>query len=296
LHERCRLWLFEQATSVGLGHTETGDQYPLGEAEARSGIISLMSTTDHDEVIRRSFERQVLLFSGPDSPFAHRPNGTLSWIEPLEREMIVLDVACGAAHAAEPVAEQVRQVVGIDLTPALLEIGAQRLREQGVSNVLLQEAHAESLPFVDGSFDIVYCRSSLHHFADPGRAVDEMVRVCRFGGRIVLLDLVAPSDAVRDQFDHVHRLIDPSHMRSFLAPELAELLPGGVDQLTSANMISVRLPIDVAITDQSDKARVLELLRAELEGVAPPTGFDPAEEDDKLVVSFATCVVHSVRY
>jgi hypothetical protein len=123
-----------------------------------------------------------------------------------------------------------------------------------------------------------------------------MVRVCRFGGRIVLLDLVAPSDAVRDQFDHVHRLIDPSHMRSFLAPELAELLPGGVDQLTSANMISVRLPIDVAITDQSDKARVLELLRAELEGVAPPTGFDPAEEDDKLVVSFATCVVHSVRY
>jgi SAM-dependent methyltransferase len=210
--------------------------------------------------------------------------------------MIVLDVACGAAHAAEPEAEQVRQVVGIDLTPALLEIGAQRLREQGVSNVLLQEAHAESLPFVDGSFDIVYCRSSLHHFADPGRAVDEMVRVCRFGGRIVLLDLVAPSDAVRDQFDHVHRLIDPSHMRSFLAPELAELLPGGVDQLTSANMISVRLPIDVAITDQSDKARVLELLRAELEGVAPPTGFDPAEEDDKLVVSFATCVVHSVRY
>ena len=210
--------------------------------------------------------------------------------------MIVLDVACGAAHAAEPVAEQVRQVVGIDLTPALLTVGAQRLHEQGVTNVLLQEANAESLPFVDESFDIVYCRSSLHHFSDPHRAVAEMVRACRTGGRIVLLDLVAPSDAVRDQFDHVHRLIDPSHMRSFLAGELAEVLPGGVDGLAYANMISLRLPVDVALTEQSQKTEVLEILGAELRGDGWPSGFDPAEEDDELVVSFATCVVHAVRH
>ena len=210
--------------------------------------------------------------------------------------MIVLDVACGAAHAAQPVAEQVRQVVGIDLTPALLMVGAQRLHEQGVTNVLLQEANAESLPFVDGSFDIVYCRSSLHHFGDPYRAVAEMVRVCRTGGRIVLLDIVAPSDGVRDQFDHVHRLIDPSHMRSLLAAELAELLPGGVDDLAFANMIDLRFPVDVALTEQSEKTEVMEILGAELRGDGLPTGFDPAEEDDKLVVSFATCVVHAVRH
>ncbi len=256
----------------------------------------LMSNTDHDEVVRRSFERQVSLFSGPNSPFAHCPTGTLSWIEPLERDMIVLDVACGAAHAAEPVAERVRQVVGIDLTPALLEVGAQRLHEQGVTNVLLQEANAESLPFVDGLFDIVYCRSSLHHFADPLQAVAEMVRVCRLGGRIVLVDIVAPSEDVRDQFDHVHRLIDPSHMRSFLADELAELLPGGVDGLAYANMISLRLPLDVALTEQSEQAEVLEILGAEIRDDGGPTGFDPAEEDNKLVVSFVTCVVHAVRH
>jgi ubiquinone/menaquinone biosynthesis C-methylase UbiE len=187
-------------------------------------VIARTGNADHDDVVRSSFERQVALFSGSNSPFARRSNGTLSWIGPLERSMIVLDVACGAGHAAEPVAEQVRQVVGIDLTEALLEVGAQRLREQGVTDVLLQEANVESLPFVDASFDIVYCRRSLHHFADPELAVAEMVGVCGFGGRIVLLDLVAPSDAVRDRFDHVHRLIDPSHVRSFPAAELAELL------------------------------------------------------------------------
>src|SRR5437588_3235170 len=126
--------------------------------------------TEHDEVVRRSFERQVPLFSGPDSPFASR-SGNLAWVEPLDADMIVLDVACGAGHASESIAPRVRQVVGIDLTPALLATGAERLRDQGVSNILLQEGNAEALPFVDESFDVVFCRSSLHHFGDPHQAV-----------------------------------------------------------------------------------------------------------------------------
>ncbi|HEY5171406.1 MAG TPA: hypothetical protein VIK54_06735 [Acidimicrobiia bacterium] len=67
-----------------------------------------MTARDHDEVVRQSFERQVPLFSGPGSPFARRASGSLSWIEPLTRDMVVLDVACGAAHATEPVAPRVR--------------------------------------------------------------------------------------------------------------------------------------------------------------------------------------------
>ncbi|MDQ1467860.1 MAG: hypothetical protein QOH10_2275 [Actinomycetota bacterium] len=246
-------------------------------------------------MVRRSFERQVPLFSGPDSPFARRPSGTLSWIEPLNDDMIVLDVACGAAHAAEPVAERVRQVVGIDLTRALLDVGAQRLRGNGVGNILLQEANAESLPFLDESFDVVFCRSSLHHFAAPSVAVSEMVRVSRVGGRVVLVDLVAPADDVRDRFDHVHRLIDPSHVRTFLEPELADLLPGRIDELAYADTSTIRLPIDIALTDQSASAEVLDLLRAEARGAGRPTGFDPVEEDGKLVVSFTSCIVHAVR-
>src|SRR3954451_2268017 len=98
-----------------------------------------MTSDPHRETVRRSFERQVPLFSGPASPFASRPDTPLSWIEPLSEGMLVLDVACGAAHAAESVAPHVRQVVGIDLTPALLTVGASRLRDQRVDNVLLQE-------------------------------------------------------------------------------------------------------------------------------------------------------------
>ena len=250
---------------------------------------------EHEHVVRRSFARQVALFSGPDSPFAPRPESTLAWIEPLEPDMLVLDVACGAGHGAEPIAPHVRQVVGIDLTPELLALGAERLRDNGITNVLLQEANAESLPFVDESFDLVFCRGSLHHFADPPQAVAEMVRTCRPGGRIVLSDVVAPNADVRDVYDGLHRRIDPSHVRAFLERELAETLPGGIDGLTYANTTTFRFPIEVTFTEQTERDAIVAALEAEMRGDGPATGFEPAREDGQLVVSFVSCVVHSRR-
>jgi len=250
---------------------------------------------EHDEVVRQSFRRQVGLFSGPNSPFALRAPDALAWIEPLRDDMIVLDVACGAAHASEPLAPRVRQVVGVDLTRELLVLAASRLCDNGITNVVLQEGNAEAMAFVDESFDIVFCRSSLHHFGDPARAVAEMVRVCRRGGRVVLADLVAPDEAVRDRFDDVHRLLDPSHVRTYLESELAEVLPGGIDALTYANTVTARLPIDIAISEQSDTAGVDAMLRAEIDGSGSPTGFEPELDGDTITVAFTTCVVHAAR-
>src|SRR6476661_5716682 len=139
------------------------------------------ATSEQDDAVRESFRQQTDLFDGDDSVFAiaaTRPAPT-AWIDPLTPDMVVLDVACGAAHAAELAAPHVRQVVGIDLTPELLAIGAARLRDAGITNVLLQEGNAAALPFVDASFDLVMCRTALHHMADPEHALAEMARVCR---------------------------------------------------------------------------------------------------------------------
>ncbi len=191
---------------------------------------------------------------------------------------------------------RVRQVVGIDLTPALLHLGAQRLHAQGIGNILLQEANAETLPFTDESFDVVYCRSSLHHFADPHRAVAEMVRVCRSGGRIVLVDLIAPSGDVRERFDMVNQLIDPSHVRSFLERELAELLPGGMDELAYADTLTFRLPIEVAFTEQSEQVEVLDVLRAEIRGDGRTDWLRSLRRRGQADGVFLTCVVQGVRH
>jgi ubiquinone/menaquinone biosynthesis C-methylase UbiE len=248
-----------------------------------------MSDPAHEEVVRESFRHQVDAFSGPDSIYARR-EGPLGWIGPLDRSMIALEVACGAAHAAESVAPFVRQVVGIDLTTELLGVGNDRLQANGIGNVLLQEGNAEALSFVAASFDLVFCRSSLHHFADPQIAVSEMRRVAKPGGRIVLVDLLAPVGANRERFDHLHRLLDSSHVRTFDENELVEALSTQTT-LGYINTSRLRFPIVVAINEYSDRDSVLAVLRQELAG-GDPTGFEPAEEDGSLVVSFLNGVVY----
>jgi SAM-dependent methyltransferase len=250
--------------------------------------------TEHDAVVRRSFERQVGLFQGEHSPFAHRPASPLAWLEPLDRDMVVLDVACGAGHVAEQAAPHVRQVVGVDLTPALLAAGADRLRSAGITNVLLQEGNANDLPFVDGSFDLVVCRGSLHHFPRPELAAAEMARVCRTEGRVVVSDMVAPTADVRTAFDDLHRLLDPSHAGVLLETELAELLRSTVGPLAyGETMDPITLPVDHIMTDVADRDAIMSAIQSELGG-GPPTGFDPVTDDaGQILVSFTSTVIHA---
>jgi ubiquinone/menaquinone biosynthesis C-methylase UbiE len=253
-----------------------------------------MNTADHDDVVRRSFEQQVGLFTGENALFARRAASALAWLEPLDPDMIVLDVACGAAHATEAAAPSVRQVVGIDLTGALLALGAERLRSAGITNVLLQEGSATALPFVDASFDLVVCRSSVHHFEEPERAIAEMARVCRAGGRVVISDMIAPAAEQRDAFDELHRCIDPSHVHALLEAELAEMLERGVGPLTYGETTTIAFPVDAMLTDAADREAALAALRAELDG-GRPTGFDPTCTDGRIAVSFTLTVAHATR-
>lgn len=251
-----------------------------------------MTTSEHDGVVRRSFRQQVELFERADSPFAGKAT---EWLGELGPDLVVLDVACGAGHVAEQVAPEVRQVVGVDLTPELLGLGAERLHTAGIHNVLLQEGNVTALPFVDESFDVVACRSALHHFGDPVGAIAEMARVCRVGGRVVVSDLVAPSVELRDPFDAVHRLLDPSHASAFVDDEIGALLEDAVGPLTYAEASGYgSLPIDFIFTDAADRTEVMAALEAELDG-GLPTGFQPSRGDDGVTVTFCTVVVHAIR-
>jgi SAM-dependent methyltransferase len=254
----------------------------------RTVIVIAMPNSAHEERVQESFRQQVGAFSGPKSVYADR-EGALGWVEPLDASMVVLEVACGAAHASESIAASVHEVVGLDLTVELLNVGADRMRQDGVDNVILQKGNAEELPFVDGSFDVAFCRSSLHHFDDPQRAISEMTRVTKAGGRVVLLDLVAPVEVDRELFDELHRMLDPSHVRTFVEGELVDALCGATTP-TYVSTSRLRFPIEVAISDISDGEGAIGALREDMAG-GRRTGFEPADENGSLVVSFYTCIV-----
>ena len=105
----------------------------------------------------------------------------------IEEGMTVLDVASGTGNAAIPAAERGAKVTASDLTPELLDAGRARAESQGLE-LEWAEADAENLPFEDGSFDVVM--SSIGAMFAPRHqdVADELVRVCRPGGTIGMLN------------------------------------------------------------------------------------------------------------
>jgi ubiquinone/menaquinone biosynthesis C-methylase UbiE len=97
-----------------------------------------------------------------------------------------LEVAIGTGRNLPFYPPEVR-LTGIDLSPAMLDIARRRAAELGVE-VQLREGDAEHLPFDDGSFDTVVCALALCSIPDHGRAIAEMARVLKPGGKLLLLD------------------------------------------------------------------------------------------------------------
>jgi phosphatidylethanolamine/phosphatidyl-N-methylethanolamine N-methyltransferase len=79
-------------------------------------------------------------------------------------------------------------VTGIDFSALMLEKARERVAKKGVKNVRLKEMDAANLTFADGSFDIVYAPYVISVVSDPVKVVNEMRRVCRPGGKMVILN------------------------------------------------------------------------------------------------------------
>src|ERR1044072_3549605 len=121
-------------------------------------------------------------------------------------------------------------VTGIDLSSSMLEKARERVARKGVRNVRLLQMGAANLKFADDSFDIVYAPYVISVVPDPVAVTREMRRVCRPGGRIVILNHFRSSNPLMAR---IERMISPLTVHigfksdidlpAFLAP--AELKP-----------------------------------------------------------------------
>src|SRR5436309_10772889 len=122
-----------------------------------------------------------------------------------------IDSGTGAGTLALALAPLVREVVGVDVVPELLE----RARRGAPANVTFVEGDATSLSFEAGSFDLACTRRTLHHIAHPEPAIAELVRVTAPGGRVFVDDQIAPVDPLAAlDLDRFERARDPSHTRT----------------------------------------------------------------------------------
>jgi SAM-dependent methyltransferase len=116
-----------------------------------------------------------------------------------------LDVATGGGHVARRLREEGLEVVTCDPAPGMHP------------DVICR---AEHLPFADGSFDLVACRTAAHHFEDVAEAVREMARVA--ADRVVLVD----TEFMSEEVERAEALRDPSHVRNYSEAEWRGFVEG----------------------------------------------------------------------
>jgi SAM-dependent methyltransferase len=135
------------------------------------------------DAVAESFDRLTERFSGA---LAER---LLSLADPKAGDR-VLDIGTGTGLVALRAARRVSPrgaVLGIDISRGMLERARQKAVEQGVAeSVRFEEMDAEALAAADASFDVVVSLFALPHLPDPIKAVSEMSRVLRPGGRIAV--------------------------------------------------------------------------------------------------------------
>jgi len=136
----------------------------------------------HYDVLNRA------LTFGIDVLWRRRALAMLAAVAPVR----ILDLAAGTADLSIGAARRFpsARVTGVDLTPAMLEIGRAKVARAGLTDrVELVEGDALALGFPDASFDVVTCAFGFRNFPDVDRALAEAARVLKPGGRLLVLEL-----------------------------------------------------------------------------------------------------------
>lgn len=120
----------------------------------------------------------------------------------------VLDVAAGNGNSTLAAARRFCDVTSTDYVPSLLESGQKRALAEG-HTVKFQEADAESLPFADGSFDVVMSSFGVMFTPNQEQAARELARVCRSGGKIGLANWT-PDSFIGKLFKTIGKYVPPA--------------------------------------------------------------------------------------
>jgi len=133
-----------------------------------------------------------LLSAGVDRQWRRRAIALLQDAQPR----LVLDVATGTADVALETARKLQpeKIIGIDISKDMLAIGRQKISRQGLNRIIeLQEGDSENLPFQDNTFDAITVAFGVRNFEHLEKGLQEMRRVLKPGGKVIILEFSRPT-------------------------------------------------------------------------------------------------------
>lgn len=120
----------------------------------------------------------------------------------LDEDWVVGDLGCGTGELAGSLAPFVGRVIGVDASKPML--AAARRRLEGMGNVELRSGELESLPIADAELDAAVLFLVLHYVVEPARALAEVSRVLKPGGRVLVVDMMPHErEEYRQRMGHV---------------------------------------------------------------------------------------------
>lgn len=152
-------------------------QYPTG----RAGLEALQYNS---ELINAFPEAVTGSYCGVGNPFA---------LGPINEGEKVLDIGCGSgvdAIFAAMMTGPAGRVVGIDFTPEMLQRAKENLSLTDLKNIFFAEAPADNLPIAVQDFDVVISNGAFNLVVDKSKALSEVFRVLRPGGRLMVADQI----------------------------------------------------------------------------------------------------------
>jgi ubiquinone/menaquinone biosynthesis C-methylase UbiE len=248
-----------------------------------------VSETAHNQRIVEQFTRWAKPFS--ELPVHAEAEGMARTLAAagIEAGMNVLDVACGPGIVACAAAQQAGQVIGIDLTAAMIAQARERQRRLKLDNLDWRIGDATRLPFADGAFDVVLTRYSFHHLPDPAAALREMRRVCRAAGRMVVID-ATPSAQTQAAYDRMETLRDPSHTSALTLDQLRAI--GRDAGLEEERIDGYRLEALLStLSDERDMAALSRMFEADIVGGEDRIGVGAWRVEDGIRFHFPISIV-----
>lgn len=245
-----------------------------------------MKKPDNLELINRSFEVQASGFESGSLNFTKEEylKKTVDTVAP-DKGMVLLEVVAGTCVVSRSFAPYVKMAVCLDATEAMLDVGRTEAEKIKFDNMVFVKGYAEELPFLSDTFDIVISRLAFHHFTDTQTVLNEMVRVCKPGGRVVMIDMLAPEEDLRKIRDEIETVRDPSHVRNLSKDEMVRLfedkgLSIEVDDVTPMPMMLENW-LELTKTPEDDRTWIRTLMDAEIDG-GEKTGFYPYRTDEGI--------------
>jgi ubiquinone/menaquinone biosynthesis C-methylase UbiE len=229
-------------------------------------IIMQPKATVHNQTIIDQFSQQAVPFS--ELPGHSSSMQTLIEMSGVSDTDLVLDVACGPGMVACEFAPHAKHVTGIDITPKMIEKAQERQKEKELTNLTWQIGDVLPLPFPDSYFSVVLTRYSFHHFLDTEAVLSEMIRVCKPGGKVMVVDVVQPPEK-SEAYDRVETLRDPSHAHALTLPEMASIVTeSGLKNVKTAQYkveLELERQLKASFPNPGDEEKIREMFKADLE-------------------------------